>query len=92
MINHSNLKSSNSLNDAFDLILKIFNEERTYYENVADGHGLNLPDALSKALKVKRGNHHLIHQLEHYANILKDNRDGAPMTTHDADIHLYGQR
>ena len=62
--------------------------ERTYYENVADGCGLNLPDALSKALKAKHGNQHLIHQLEHYASILKENWDGAPMTTYDADARL----
>lgn len=56
MFNTSNLKSSTSLNDAFDLILKIFNEERTYYENTIN----SLKDKVSileeTLIKVKKEN------------------------------------
>ena len=56
MINNSNLKSSNSLNDAFDLILKVFNEERAYYENTIN----TLKDKISMLeetlVKVKKEN------------------------------------
>lgn len=56
MIENENLKSSPSLNNAFELILKIFNEERAYYEttiNSLKGKVSELEDSL---LQVKKEN------------------------------------
>lgn len=58
--------------------------ERQYFQNLAQGKGLNIADAYSKALKAKhngRGSA-LTDKLDYFANILK--QDG-PMTTEDAD-------
>ncbi len=58
--------------------------ERQYFENLAQGKGLNLADALAKALKAKHNGHHnqLIDNLEKFAYIL---RQSGPMTQKEAD-------
>ena len=63
--------------------------EREYFKNLAQGKGLNAPDALAKALKAKQDGHgsFLTSQLEKYARIL---REDGPMTTKDAD-RVFGQ-
>ena len=43
-----------------------------YYENLSNGLGLNLPDALSKALKAKGMNSQLTDKLDYYADILRE--------------------
>ena len=67
------------------------NIEKAYYQNAANGHGLNLPEALSMALIAKNnphlyGNH--IKKLREYSEILKDDWEGAPMTTKEADDYF----
>lgn len=59
--------------------------EREYFENLAQGKGLNSADALSKAIKAKQGGRGsaLTDKLEHFARILRQ-PDG-PMTTKEAD-------
>ncbi len=58
--------------------------QREYFENLASGKGLNLPDAYSKALKAKHNGHdtQLTRKLDYYAGIL--NSDG-PMTIKEAN-------
>ncbi len=58
--------------------------EREYFQNLAQGKGLNSADALSKAIKAKQGGRGsaLTDKLEHFARILR--QDG-PMTTKEAD-------
>lgn len=58
--------------------------ERHYFENLSEGKGLNMPDALSKALTAKYngGKNLLVNKLEHFAQIL---RQKGPMTTKEAD-------
>ena len=58
--------------------------EKHYFENLSEGKGLNMPDALAKALTAKYngGKSQLINRLEHFAQIL---RQKGPMTTKDAD-------
>ena len=43
-----------------------------YFKNLENGRGLNLPDALSKALKAKNGQSALTNKLDYYANILRE--------------------
>lgn len=60
------------------------NYEKEYHTNLSEGKGLNMPDALSKALKAKnqgRGSM-LTEQLDKFASIL---RQKGPMTTKEAD-------
>ena len=63
--------------------------ERQYHINLSQGKGLNLPDALSKALKAKQNgnNSELTNKLDYFANILRS-KDGA-MTTIEADGFNY---
>ena len=58
--------------------------EREYFENLAQGKGLNTPDALSKAVKAKHGGRAtaLTKKLDYFADIL---RQKGPMTTKEAD-------
>lgn len=58
--------------------------EREYFTNLSQGKGLNLADALSKAIKAKQHGHgsELTNRLEHFAHILR--QDG-PMTRKEAD-------
>ncbi len=58
--------------------------ERQYFENLAQGKGLNLADALAKAIKAKHNGHStkLTDKLEEFAYIL---RQQGPMTTKEAD-------
>ncbi len=58
--------------------------EREYFKNLAQGKGLNLADALAKALKAKHHGHgnSLTNKLEHFAYILRQN---GPMTRKEAD-------
>lgn len=58
------------------------NYEEEYHKNLAQNKGLNYADALSKALKAKNGNPHLINKLNHFADILRAN---GPMTSKEAD-------
>lgn len=48
------------------------NYKQMYYENLSNGLGLNLPDALSKALKAKGMNSQLTDKLDYYADILRE--------------------
>ena len=58
--------------------------ERQYFENLSKGKGLNIADALSKAIKAKQNGRHsaITDKLDYFANILR--QDG-PMTRKDAD-------
>ncbi len=58
--------------------------EQKYHENLARGRGLNLADALSKAIKARQGGREstLTQRLDAFANILKQQ---GPMTTEEAD-------
>lgn len=58
--------------------------EREYFENLAKGKGLNLADALAKALKAKQNGHRsdITDRLEYFADIL---RQQGPMTRKEAD-------
>ncbi len=61
------------------------NYEKEYHTNLAQGKGLNMPDALSKALRAKkhgRAAAGLIAKLDSFAKIL---RQQGPMTTKEAD-------
>lgn len=61
------------------------NYEKEYHTNLAQGKGLNMPDALSKALRAKkhgRAAAGLIAKLDNFAKIL---RQQGPMTTKEAD-------
>ena len=51
-----NLKDSKSLNDAFDLITKIFNEERDYYENSINSLKEKISKLEDTLLQVKKEN------------------------------------
>ena len=51
-----NLKDSKSLNDAFDLITKIFNEEREYYENSINSLKEKISKLEDTLLQVKKEN------------------------------------
>ena len=66
--------------------------ERAYYENVAQGHGLNRADALSKVLRAKTGNSSLAKRLNQFAKILKEDWKGAPMTTKEADKYYKNKK
>lgn len=61
--------------------------EREYFENLAQGKGLNAPDALAKALKAQQKGRStsLTDKLEYYASLLR--LDG-PMTRKEADKTL----
>ena len=58
--------------------------EKQYFENLAQGQGLNTPDALSKAIKAKHGGHAngLTDKLDRFASIL---REKGPFTREEAD-------
>ena len=58
--------------------------ERKYFENLSKGKGLNIADALSKAIKAKQNGRRsaITDKLDYFANILR--QDG-PMTRKDAD-------
>ena len=56
MIENENLKSSPSLNNAFELILRIFNEERTYYETTIGSLKGKISELEASLLKVKKEN------------------------------------
>lgn len=59
--------------------------EKQYHTNLSQGKGLNMPDALSKALKAKKSGRTtgaLIEKLDNFAKIL---RQQGPMTTKEAD-------
>ncbi len=56
MINNSNFKTSTSLNEAFELILKIFDEERTYYENTINSLKEKISELEESLKNVKKEN------------------------------------
>lgn len=56
MIENENIKTTSSLNDAFDLILKIFNEERTYYESTINSLKGKVSELEESLLQVKKEN------------------------------------
>ena len=58
--------------------------EREYFENLSQGKGLNIADALSKAIKAKHNGRHsaITDKLDYFANVLRQN---GPMTKKDAD-------
>ena len=56
MNNNKNLKTSISLNDAFDLISKIFNEERTYYENTINSLKEKVSKLEDSLIQLKKDN------------------------------------
>ena len=56
MIENENLKSTPSLNNAFELILKIFNEERTYYETTITSLKGKVSELEESLLQVKKEN------------------------------------
>jgi hypothetical protein len=56
MIENENLKSSPSLNKAFELILRIFNEERTYYETTISTLKGKVSELEESLLQVKKEN------------------------------------
>ena len=56
MIENENLNSSPSLNDAFELILRIFNEERTYYETTITSLKGKVSELEESLLQVKKEN------------------------------------
>ncbi len=58
--------------------------EREYFENLAQGKGLNSADALAKAVKAKYHGHSsmLVEKLQYFADIL---RQKGPMTKKEAD-------
>ena len=56
MIENENLKSTASLNNAFELILKIFNEERTYYETTISSLKGKVSELEESLLQVKKEN------------------------------------
>ena len=56
MIENENLKSTPSLNNAFELILKIFNEERTYYETTISSLKGKVSELEESLLQVKKEN------------------------------------
>ena len=56
MINNSNFKSSSSLNEAFELILKIFDEERVYYENTINSLKEKVSELEKSLINVKKEN------------------------------------
>ena len=56
MIENENLKSSPSLNNAFELILRIFNEERTYYETTIGSLKEKISELEESLLQVKKEN------------------------------------
>jgi hypothetical protein len=56
MIENENLKSSPSLNNAFELILRIFNEERTYYETTIGSLKGKISELEESLLQVKKEN------------------------------------
>ena len=60
------------------------NYEREYFQNLAQGKGLNIADAYSKAIKAKHNGRSsaLTDKLDYFANILRQN---GPMTTQEAD-------
>ena len=56
MIENENLKSTPSLNNAFELILRIFNEERTYYETTITSLKGKVSELEESLLQVKKEN------------------------------------
>ena len=56
MNNNSQIKTSASLNDAFELILKIFNEERKYYEDTINSLKNKISELEDSLIKVKNEN------------------------------------
>ena len=58
------------------------NWQSKYFNNLTKGFGLNLPEALSTALKAKEGESELTHKLDRFAQVLKS--DG-PMTRGEAN-------
>ena len=56
MIENENLKSYPSLNKAFELILRIFNEERTYYETTISTLKGKVSELEESLLQVKKEN------------------------------------
>ncbi len=58
------------------------NWQSKYFNNLTQGFGLNLPEALSTALKAKEGESELTHKLDRFAQVLKS--DG-PMTRGEAN-------
>ena len=56
MINNSNFKTSSSLNEAFELIMKIFDEERTYYENIINSLKEKVSELEESLINVKKEN------------------------------------
>jgi len=55
MLNNSNCK--NSLNDAFELILKVFNEERLYYEKTINSLREKVTELENSLIKTKKENY-----------------------------------
>ena len=56
MNNNPQIKTSSSLNDAFELILKIFNEERKYYEETINSLKNKISELEDSLIKVKNEN------------------------------------
>ena len=56
MIDNLNFKTSTSLKDAFDLILKIFNEERNYYESTITSLKDRVSELEESLFQVKKEN------------------------------------
>ena len=56
MIDNSNFRTSSSLNDAFELILKIFTEERNYYESTITSLKERISKLEESLLQVKKEN------------------------------------
>ena len=56
MINNLNFKTSASLNDAFELIIKIFNEERAYYEATISSLKGKVSELEDSIIQIKKEN------------------------------------
>jgi len=56
MINNYKIKTSASLNNAFELILKIFEEERTYYQDTINSLKEKISELENNLLQVKKEN------------------------------------
>ena len=56
MINNYKIKTSASLNNAFELILKIFDEERTYYQDTINSLKEKISELENTLLQVKKEN------------------------------------
>jgi len=93
MIENENLKSSPSLNNAFELILKIFNEERTYYETTISSLKGKISELEESLLQVKKENMNYQTRISKLKGKLRSiSKTVSKIEDSDFDIKIYNNK